>query len=116
MSKKKLKLCNVVFWEAGRGDKTYVDAVQIGVERFPFTNRQVFLRFIGGPGIDLSVYDADRIVSAYLKIRGIEPPSELCTAAKPDKCDFSIPLNNEDWRRSAERLRKSNQQRPTNSD
>lgn len=93
MSQEILELKNSFFWDHAADDKIYMEKVQIALEHFPFTMRQVFLRFAGGPTMDLSVYDMDRLASTYLKLRGITPIAELGTSKEPECCcDFMVPI------------------------
>jgi len=91
MKKRNIKLCNTVDWDPRNPDKVYLECLQIAVGGHWFEMRQVFLRFIDGPRIDLSTYDADRIVAAYLRLRGLKPPSGLARGPKSVPCDFEVP-------------------------
>lgn len=96
--KKLLKLNNTVHWDPKEGDKVYLRNVYLAISPFPFDVRQVVLRFRGGladgPALDACLVDIDRLVVAYLKLRGVKPPSRLCKLAKakaPPACDFVVP-------------------------
>jgi hypothetical protein len=94
MSKKAIRLANSVHWNRERGDKVYLDGLHHAVTDFPFTLRQVILRFNDGPAIDLSIYDMDRIAIEYLRQRGIKRPAhilKLPTSKVPPACDFLVP-------------------------
>jgi hypothetical protein len=93
MGKRRIRLCNSVFWDRTKPDKVYMNFVQMAIVRFPFACRQVYLRFVDGPALDLSIYDLDRLVATYLRLRGIKPPSVLGKSAKPGPFTFSIPSN-----------------------
>src|SRR3990172_53522 len=91
MSKQILELKNSVYWSRKNGDKVYIEAVQIAFDQCPFANRQVIVQFEDGPMVDLSIYDMDRLVAAYLSLRGLVPPTELNESKAPDQCDFTVP-------------------------
>ena len=82
ITRKTIKLFNSVAWPCQITEKTYMDDVNLAVGGFWFEVRKVFLRFSRGPAIDLSTEDMDRLVAAYLRIRGIELPGELTKRKK----------------------------------
>lgn len=95
MGKKIIRLANAVHWDNRIGDKQYLESVQLVVTQHPFAMRQVFIRFSGGPAIDLSIYDMDRFVKAYLTLRGLKTPIGRTRSKKPFRCDFSVDCHRE---------------------
>jgi hypothetical protein len=96
MTKTVIELANTIHWDPKEGDKVYLAHVQIAIEQFPFATRQVFMRFAGGPGLDWSIFDMDRLAIAYLKMRGIEvsaESSDQTNGERPPRCDFVVPNN-----------------------
>ncbi len=91
MNESTLDLSNVVHCDFVADDYVYLDWARITIWQETFVTRHVHIRFRNdGPKLDLSIYDMDRIVMAYLTLRGIASPPELETAArpKPERCDF----------------------------
>ena len=94
MATKVIEFRNTIHWDHQRGDKVYLDKVQISLKQFPFAMRQVFLRFANGPELDFSTFDMDRLVLEYLMLRGVRLPDDLCNlinAKAPPACDFVVP-------------------------
>ena len=94
MKKMVVELANAVYWDPAEGDKVYLDNVQSVITEVPFDTRQVLLRFVKGPKLDLCIVDMDRITIEYFKLRGIELSanvSDLANAKPPPKCDFVVP-------------------------
>ncbi len=94
MTRKVVELRNTIHWDHQKDDKVYLHSVQLSLKQFPFAMRQVFLRFVDGPGLDLSTFDMDRLVLEYLKLRGVRLPVDLCNltnAKAPAGCDFVVP-------------------------
>jgi hypothetical protein len=94
MKEKAFELGNTISWDRNEDDKVYMDQLRILIVEFPFATRQVHLRFAGGPELDFSFFDMDRIAVEYLGMRGVELPPEvqnLVNAECPPACDFLIP-------------------------
>ena len=92
--KELIQLGNTIHWDPQAGDKVYLEKVYLAIDSFRFATRHVFLRFAGGPKLDACVVDMDRLVLAYLKLRGVKPPRQLCELAKcqpPPAADFIVP-------------------------
>ena len=91
MNESVLDLSNVVLCDFVADDYAYLGSVRIAIWQEAFVTRHVLIGFSDdGPKLDLSIYDMDRIVMAYLTLRGIASPAELGTAARPnpERCDF----------------------------
>src|SRR5207247_10732477 len=71
--KELIKLDNTIHWDPNEGDKVYLKSVQVSIVPWPFDTRHALLRFSGGPALDFCVVDLDRLVLAYLKLRGVKP-------------------------------------------
>ena len=70
MASNEFELRNSVYWDRNRdGNKVYLRRLKIAVESLPFVSRQVHLRFINGPALDLSVFDMDRLVHEFERLR-----------------------------------------------
>ena len=82
ITRKTIKLFNAVVWACQITEKTDLDVVNLCVGGFWCETRKVFLRFSSGPAIDLTTEDMDRLVAAYLRIRGIDLPRELTKRKK----------------------------------
>jgi hypothetical protein len=94
MNKIVIELANTICWDRKEEDKVYLKHVQVVIGQFACATRQVFMRFAGGPELDLSFFDMDRLAIAYLKLRGITLPTELSdltNAEPPPRCDFVVP-------------------------
>ena len=92
--KELIKLSNTIHWDPKEGDNVYLENVHMSIAELPFATRQVFLRFAGGPGFDSCLVDMDRLVLAYLNLRGLKPPPELRKLAQrkaPPAVDFIVP-------------------------
>ena len=92
--KELIKLHNTIHWDLREGDKVYMDNVHVAIDPFRFATRQVILRFGEGPKLDFCLVDMDCLVLAYLKLRGIKPPRQLCelaNCAAPPRADFIVP-------------------------
>lgn len=92
--KELIKLYNTVHWDPRAGDKVYLDSAHLVIDSFRLATRNVILRFADGPGLDICLVDMDRLVLAYLKLRGVKPPRKLEELAKgvgPPRCDFIVP-------------------------
>lgn len=88
------ELNNTVWWDRDEDDKVDMDRLRIIFSEFRFATRQVCLRFITGPELDLSFFDMDRIAVEYLGMRGFVLPPEvqnLVNATCPPSCDFLVP-------------------------
>ncbi len=85
MNENLVQLRNTIWWDRHEDDKVHMDSLRIVLGAWPFETRQVFLRFVDGPEIDLSFFDMDRIAVEYLGMRGVELPPEVqnLTNAKP---------------------------------
>ena len=81
MSRQTIELANVIIWDRNADDKVYVEEVGIAIEQFPFTNRQVFVRFAEGPALDLSIWDMDRLVAAYQSLRQSASLTQVMTSS-----------------------------------
>ena len=91
--RKTIKLFNAVARDYQIGEKVYMEEVSLAVGGCWFELRKVFLRFLNGPAIDLSIEDMDRLVAAYLRLRGIGLPNELTKRKKPPiQGDFCLKL------------------------
>lgn len=71
-------------------DKRYVVTADVGVFELPFITRQVLLKFEGVAKLELSIYDMDRLVGAYLSLRQIPVPEGLGTRDAPTKGDMVV--------------------------
>ena len=94
MNEKTVLLANTIWWNRCEDDKVYLDRLRIVLIEFAIATRQVFLRFVAGPELDLSIVDMDRIAVEYLRMRGVELPAEvqnLTNATPPPPCDFLVP-------------------------
>src|SRR5262245_60940330 len=93
MDKRSIKLENAVFWNGEADDKVYMSDAQIVLDDHQYAIRLVIFRFQGGPAIDMSIYDADRLIAVYLELRGITTPPGLSESTKPNNCDFRVPAH-----------------------
>src|SRR5260370_28677648 len=93
MTRKVVELRNTIHWDHQKDDKVYLHSVQLSLKQFPFAMRQVFLRFVDGPGLDFSTFAMDPLVLEYLKLRGVRLPVYLCnltTDTAPAGCDLIV--------------------------
>lgn len=66
---KLVDLDNTILWDRKSDRKAYVEIVNVAVGGAKFESRQVRLRFKDGPEMDFTVFDMNRLVDAYLKLR-----------------------------------------------
>lgn len=73
MKRKSVVLASTLFWDSSRNQNVPTEKVFVIIER-RFPGREVLLRFLDGPELDLSFCDMDRLVARYLQLRGVTLP------------------------------------------
>jgi hypothetical protein len=90
MNYRTIDLANTIHWDQEADDKAYMESVRLTVALLPFANRQVFVRFVDGPALDLSIWDMDHLMRAYQDLR--ESVAKEVVVQKPPPCDFTVPI------------------------